>query len=133
MKAVLERVHAVLSDDGTLVSLLGGSSKIRRSQQGREVEAPCVTLAELSEKRFVEGTDRIREVEVQVSAWASGDRACSDVCEAVIAALDDADLSNGVVHCYACAWNRAGEEPRYDSKAEAYARELGFKVIYRLK
>ena len=93
MKAVLESIHSVLSGDVNLVSLLGGSSKIRRSRQGREVEAACVTLAEISEKRFVEGTDRIRETEAQVCAWAGGDRACSDVCEAVIAALDDVDLT----------------------------------------
>jgi hypothetical protein len=133
MKEILARIHAVISQDGDLLSLLGGESQIRRSEQGREVEPPCVTLGALSEERFVEGTDRIRNAEVQVSAWAIGDRACSDVSEAVIAALDDADLGDETLHCYACVWRRAGGEPRYDAEAGAYKNELSFKVIYRLK
>ena len=133
MKEILARIHAVLSQDGDLLSLLGNESKIRRSQQGREVEPSCVTLDVLSEERFVEGTDRIRNAEVQVSAWAGDDRACSAVSEAVIAALDDADLGDETLHCYACVWRRAGAEPRYDPEAGAYRKELSFKVIYRLK
>jgi len=133
MKEVLAGMHAALSQDASLVSLLGDASKVRRARQGREVEPPCVTLEVLSEKRFVEGTDRIREAEARVSAWASEDRSCSDICEAVIAALDEADLSDEAIHCCACAWDGIGGEPRYDDRAEGYKRELSFKVIYRIK
>ncbi len=133
MKEILAKIHSTLANDAGVLAILGSASQVRRRQQARKVEPPCITIGAQYEKRLVEGTDRLRDAEVRISAWGLGDRDCSDLAEAIVAALDEADLSDETLHSYACIWIRAEAEPEFDPEATAFKKELAFRAIYRLK
>lgn len=73
VEAACTAVHTALTDDATLVALVGAATQIRRANQKVEKEAPCVIIEPGDEDLPVASADELRQVEMTLHCYAAKD------------------------------------------------------------
>ena len=80
-------VHTALTDDATLVALVGDTGQIRRANQKGETEPPCVIIEPTGHNLIIEAADELREVGLALHCYAAKDFDTTEIFEAVVELL----------------------------------------------
>ena len=91
--ALRAAIHGALSNDGALISILGGAKVY--DEPPRNADFPYVTLGEARVSDFSAGDDAGEEHQMTLHAWSrqGGHREAHMIAGALLQALDDASLT----------------------------------------